>query len=343
MTLAAEAAASPAPRRRPQRARLAGDRPPALNARLDAIASTLGPDKTAMRAAAVTEFRTALESGRHVLREWLEEDGKGYECVVHMSWLEDELIRAIHRFVTHHMYPADNPSSGERIAIAATGGYGRGTLAPGSDIDLLFLLPYKKTAVERERHRGDSLLPVGPAPEGRPCHALGRRMPAPGARRHDDPHLASGGALHPGRRDAVRRHAHALRRRSRAQDRGRIRVRQARRTRRARRARRRLALSRRAQHQGRQGRPARSQHAVLDFQVRLPRARCRRAGEGRPVHRSGVPHVPQVRGIPLDGALRTCTSSPVAPKSASPSITSARSRSFWATSRTAACPTSSAS
>ena len=98
------------------------------------------------RAAIVSVLADAQATGREAIRKAFQASPRQAKPTTSAySWLTDCLVATVITTVQKELHKLANPTDGERLSVLAVGGYGRAEMAPASDVDLLFLTPYKIT------------------------------------------------------------------------------------------------------------------------------------------------------------------------------------------------------
>ncbi|OYU17662.1 MAG: [protein-PII] uridylyltransferase [Rhodobacteraceae bacterium PARR1] len=103
------------------------------------------PDARSARTIAVRHLLAAKAEGNARLAEaFAARPHVARSLIRAQAFLTDGLVTtAFH--VALGLHPLPNPTEAERIAVLAVGGFGRAEMAPHSDVDLLFLTPWKIT------------------------------------------------------------------------------------------------------------------------------------------------------------------------------------------------------
>jgi len=112
-------------------------------------ASESGPGKGLNQ---VRLLRPLVAQAHDLLRERFESGGSAEAYLRDRARLADSVVIGLLHIASISSGMRDGSMVAPLAAIAA-GGYGRGELAPGSDLDLLFLLPESSSSRVR-RHRG---------------------------------------------------------------------------------------------------------------------------------------------------------------------------------------------
>ena len=113
----------------------------------DALAELVEPDRSKLRLAATAALNAALDAGRaEIERRLIVHPSRGLEIAASQAFLIDQILRLLYDFTVSRLYPLSNPTANERLTVIAVGGYGRGEMAPHSDVDIGFLTPWKQSA-----------------------------------------------------------------------------------------------------------------------------------------------------------------------------------------------------